>query len=179
MTSMPIKTLEVSKSLIGEPILTLRLDRSASNQINEIGAINDFTGYEVSIAKKRKRRSLDANSYCWVLIGKIAQKIETSADEVYRELIRNIGSYKVLPIKEDTVKQWEQIWTSKGTGWLVEDMGESKLEGYRNIRCWYGSSVYDSKEMTRLIDEVIRECKELEIETMTPVEIERMKEQWG
>lgn len=175
---MPIKQIDISKSLTGEPILTIRIDRSASHQINEIGAIREPEKYMLDIHKAKKKRSLDANAYCWVLIGKIAKAIESSADEVYREIICSVGSYEILPIKAEAVEHWEHIWTSKGKGWIVESLGDSKLKGYENLRCWYGSSVYDTKQMARLIDEIIRECKELGIETLTPSEIQKMKEEW-
>jgi len=178
MKSTNIKSIETTQSLTGEPILTVRLDRSEIAKINEIGSIEDFAKYELEIKKKRKKRSLDANAYCWVLIGKIAKALSTTPDEAYRQLIREVGAYIILPVKAEAVEQWERIWTSKGTGWLIEDLGENKLKGYHNLRCWYGSSVYDSSQMARLIDETIRECKGLGIETLTPMEIERLKEEW-
>ena len=42
-----------------------------------------------------------------------------------------------------------------------------------------GSSEYDTGEMSRFIDGVISECKELGIQTMTPDEIEELKQKWG
>lgn len=47
------------------------------------------------------------------------------------------------------------------------------------MQCYKGSSLYNTKEMSLLIDGVVRECKELGIETETPDEIERMKQEWG
>ena len=41
-----------------------------------------------------------------------------------------------------------------------------------------GSHLYDSKEMSLLIDGIVSECKELGIETLTPAELERMKSAW-
>ena len=58
-------------------------------------------------------------------------------------------------------------------------MGESKIEGYVNIRFFWGSSKYDTANMSRLIDGIISECKEQGIETLPPEELERLKQQWG
>lgn len=47
------------------------------------------------------------------------------------------------------------------------------------LQCYYGSHTYNTKEMSRLIDGVVTSCNELGIETLPPVELKRMKEQWG
>lgn len=46
-------------------------------------------------------------------------------------------------------------------------------------RFWVGSSKYDAEEMSKLIDGVIEEARALDIETATPEELARMKEEWG
>ena len=140
--------------------------------------------YDIEIKEHRNRRSLDANAYCWVLLDKISVELSKenhiSPEDVYRQLIPHVGgNSKILPIKNDAVESWERIWSENRTGWICEDMGECRtLEGYRNIRCYYGSSVYDTKQMSRLIDLVVQEAKQLGIETMTPAELDRIKEEW-
>lgn len=58
-------------------------------------------------------------------------------------------------------------------------MGECKrTPGYNNIKCYYGSSVYDKEQMTRLIDQLIADCKENGIETRTPTELAEMMSLW-
>lgn len=74
---------------------------------------------------------------------------------------------------------WIEIWESRGLGWQAEVMRDSKFEGYTNVINYYGSSVYDTKEMSLLIDEIVTQAKELKIEVMSPGEIEQLKEQWG
>lgn len=133
---------------------------------------------ELTVTKPRKKRSLTANSYMWVLLGRIAQIEHIPADELYRSFVRIMGKYTVVPIKTEAVKDFEQIWTAHGLGWFIEDLGESKLDGYTKLRLFHGSSCYDSKEMAALIDEVIEVAKECGIETVPPAELERMKETW-
>lgn len=66
-----------------------------------------------------------------------------------------------------------------GIGWLCEDLGECRnIKGYHNIKSYYGSSVYDTKEMSHLIDMIVEDCKALGIPTETPEEIERIKQLW-
>ena len=57
-------------------------------------------------------------------------------------------------------------------------MTESKLPGCTNVILYYGSSTYDSKQMARLIDNIIQDCKAVGIETATPAEIDAMKARW-
>ena len=52
-------------------------------------------------------------------------------------------------------------------------------EGYVNIKFFWGSSNYNTADMSRLIDGIISDCHELDIETMTPSEISRLKAAWG
>ncbi len=133
----------------------------------------------VDIGLKKKKRSLDANAYCWVLLKKISEVLRTSDKEVYREIIKRVGQYQIVPIANEVVGAWVQKWESNGIGWQTENIGECRnTKGYSNIKCYFGSSSYDSKEMAVLIDEIVTEAKELDIETMTPGEIERLKVSW-
>ncbi len=135
--------------------------------------------YSAELKEHRERRSLDANAYFWVLVGKIAAVTGQNKDDVYRQLVKDIGdNYTVVPIKAHAVDRWREIWEGKGIGWPTEILGDSKLDGYVNIINYYGSSAYDKAQMARLIDSTIAECKELDIETATPEELARMKEEW-
>ena len=83
------------------------------------------------------------------------------------------------PIRKDAVERWVEIWQSNGDGWVCEIMGDSKIEGYVNVRSYYGSSQYDTAQMSRLIDLIVQECRQQGIETATPQELARYKEAWG
>ena len=136
--------------------------------------------YAVEIKEHRKKRSLDANAYAWTLIGKLAAKLSTDGvvitpDQVYREAIRDVGdNYEVIPIRDDALERWQQIWAGTGLGWVCEVIGKSKIDGYTNTRCFYGSSVYDAAQMSRLIAIIVDECKAAGVETMTPEELESL-----
>lgn len=150
-----------------------------------VQSLNEGKKYTLEVKEYRERRSLDANAYCWVLLDRLAEELSkdgptVSPEEIYRNLIPHVGgNSKILPIREDAIEAWQKIWGAGRTGWLCEDMGPcTNLDGYHNIRCFYGSSLYDKKQMARLIDLVVQECKQLGIETATPEELERFKEQW-
>ena len=128
--------------------------------------------------KWRNRRSLDANAYCWVLIDKIAQKTRQRPADVYRHAIKEIPGNSTLVCVQDKAKDvLQQQWQAKGLGWQTEEL-PSKIEGCTNIMLYYGSSVYNTTQMSLLIDSIVEEAKELGIETLTPYELEGMKAQW-
>ena len=135
--------------------------------------------YEADLKEHRKKRSLDANSYAWVLLGKLANKVGLPKEEVYREFVKDVGdNYEILPIRNDVVDKWISNWQQKGIGWVCDILGESKLDGYTNVITYYGSSTYDSSQMSKLINLIVDECKQQGIETMTPGELAMLMDRW-
>lgn len=135
---------------------------------------------EVEIRHKKKKRSLDANAYAWVLFGKLAAVLSIPKEDVYRELIQDIGdNYTIIPVRADAIEKWCELWAHNGVGWFCENIGECrKTKGYYNMMCYHGSSTYDTKQMSRLIDGAVDMCKEYNIETMPPAELEALKGAW-
>ncbi len=129
------------------------------------------------IKEYKEKRSLDANAYAWVLLGKLQDKLHIPKEEIYRDAIQVIGSYEVIPIKNEAVNKFRQAWSKNGLGWITETT-KSKLNGYTNVLAYYGSSIYDTKEMSRFIELIIQECKQLDIETKSEAEIDSLLESW-
>ena len=147
---------------------------------NEISIIEELKNYEklnVELKKYYKKRSLDSNAYAWVLIGKLQAKLGIEKNVIYKDLIKEIGSYEIVPIKNEAVMKFRESWSKNGLGWITETM-KSKLDGFTNVICYYGSSSYDTKEMTRFIDLIVNECKELGIETLSEKELESLLKEW-
>lgn len=88
--------------------------------------------YEVK--EHKQKRSLDSNAYAWVLLGQLQNKLHIKKEEIYRDLIRNIGSYEILPIRNEAVERFRESWSKNGIGWITETM-KSKLE--RFYKCDY------------------------------------------
>lgn len=131
--------------------------------------------YEVKEVKRR--RSLDSNAYAWVLLGKLQDKLHIPKEDIYKSLIKEIGSYEVIPVKNEAVERFSQAWSKNGLGWITETT-KSKLEGFTNIIAYYGSSSYNTAEMSRLIELIVQECKQQDIEAMTPNELKSLLESW-
>jgi hypothetical protein len=133
---------------------------------------------DIQIDKHRQRRSLDANAYCWVLLDKLAAVLRKPKTEIYRELIREVGgNCETYCGLEKAVDKLAQMWEKNGIGWCA-DVTDSKLEGCKNVVLYQGSSTYDTRQMARLIDLVVQECRAQGIETATPAELDRLKEAW-
>ena len=157
-----------------KPKISLILD---TDDINVVEKLKNENKLNLKLSKYKPKRRLDANAYMWVLISKLQDSLNIPKEEIYREAIRSIGAYEVVPVRNEAVKKFIETWESNGIGWICET-AKSKLEGFTNIIAYYGSSVYDTNEMSRLIDIIVQECKQLEIETKTPAELEILKREW-
>lgn len=151
---------------------------------NEITNIEELNGVKITVDLKKwsKKRSLDCNAYMWVLIQQIAERISTpeqsiTKEEIYRDAIKSVGAYTIVPIKNEAVDEWIRIWKSNGIGWLC-DTQPSKLDGFTNIMCYHGSSIYSQAEMNRLVNVITEECRNLGIETKPKAEIESLLKEW-
>lgn len=127
----------------------------------------------------REKRSLNANAYFHVLVGKIAEVLGVSHTEVHNIVLADYGyrdeSIPNILLRSDIV--WERIDSMhlKPTSKYSFVNGEC----YREYEMMRGSHTYDTKEMARFVDGVVFEAKALGIETATPEELERMKQQWN
>ena len=135
--------------------------------------------YDLDIKLHKEKRSNDANKYFWLLAGKVAANRRISPVEVYREYIRDIGDNFTFSTVADTdAGRFTKAWERSGLGWIAEVMGPSIEQGKTDIICYYGSSYYDTAQMSRLIDLVVQDCKDLGIETLTPEKLSILKESW-
>lgn len=158
-------------------------DREEVKQFVNEATTNGFeTEYEITIKKASVAKSLNANSYCWVLLHKLAVVTGISKETIYRELVTDVGdNYEVVPVKDAHVDNWIRIWEhvpETKVGWVCKILGPSLHPGYTNVICYYGSSTFTGAQMSRLIDLVVEECRIQGVDTTTPDEIERLKSEW-
>lgn len=132
----------------------------------------------IEIKQLRKRRSLDANAYAWVLIDQIAQRTGIKKTEVYRNAIREIGGVStIVCVQNVAVDRLRENWQRNGLGWQTDTM-PSKFEGCTCVVLYYGSSSYDSKQMAQLIDSLIQDAESLGIATLTDAQIGGLVDKW-
>lgn len=138
----------------------------------------EFQQGEYQITKAKKKRSHDSNSYAWLLIDKIAEAVRLPKIEVYRNAIKGIGGVSdIVCVKNDAVEKLRHNWEKNGIGWTTETM-PSKLDGCTNVVLYYGSSSYDVRQMSVLIDRLVEDARSLGIETMPPERLAVMMNEW-
>ena len=146
-----------------------------ASAINEINNIKDCQKLSIKAVKHRERRSLDANAYLWVLLQKMAEALERDKWGLYLDKLGEYGVFTHIIVKPHMVEKVKEEWRA------VKELGEVCVNGTTGIQlqCYFGSSTYNTKEMSVLIDGVVSEAKEMGIETLSPEELERMKTEWG
>lgn len=135
----------------------------------------------IELKKWRQKRSLDANSYCWVLCDKIAKELckdgtIVTKEDVYKDAILQIGSFEPFIVQEKTYMNFKRIWEKQGLGFLVQEV--SKKDKCIKVNCYYGSSTYNTKEMSLLIEDLIELAKTLNVETKSQSEIDSLLKEW-
>lgn len=124
------------------------------------------------IKRKTKARSKDANAYAWELMGQMADLLHTDKDSVYLEMLKRYGQQFVVKVPNKSVEMFKRQYK-----YCEQHETLAPEERAQYYRVYLGSSTYTTKEMSVLIDGIVSECKDLGIETMTPEELARIKEE--
>lgn len=132
---------------------------------------NPETDFEIK--EYKRKRSRNANNYAWFLITKIANVLRLSKEEVYLTMLKRYGQSELISVLSEIdinkyIKYYEQAGTSKLNG-----------KNFTHYKVYMGSSEYDSRQMSILIDGIVQEAQNLRIETLPPIEIERLKNAWN
>ena len=163
--------------LTGKPQVIFELNERQT-ALDMVDALRGSDKVTLKVDKFRKKRSLDANAYCWVLIGKIAEKTGASSRDIYRSAIKDVGgNFEVACVKTEAVESLCRTWGLNGIGWQT-DTFPSKIKGCTNVILYYGSSTYDSAQMSRLTNIIIQDCEQLGIETKSAEEIQSLLNSW-
>ena len=80
-------------------------------------------------------------------------------------------------IEEKAFGNFKRIWERQGLGFLIQEV--SRKDKCIKVHCYYGSSTYDSKEMSLLIELLVQLAKSLNIETMPQQDLHSLLESWG
>lgn len=150
--------------------------RAEARNIDTLPADKDLA---VTIKRYSKKRSIDANAYFWVLCDKVAKVVGSTKEEIYRQKIKECGVFEVLPIKCEAVDAFIDRFGKNGLGWFAESMDKSKLEGYQRVMVYFGSSTYNTAEMSRIIESIVEDCKDLGIPTLSEKELKSLCESYN
>lgn len=170
------KLYDLSVGIFGrKQRLTIELDEDFRKSFDDL----KDKEIEITIKPWKPKRSLNANAYLWELIGKLAEAMNLSPVEVYRLAIKQVGVYRDFPpLPRSEAETLKTAWKNLGLGWQTDTLDYDEDGDQVIVRCYYGSSVYNSKQMQRITDYVVQDCKALGIETRTPEELAILTSAW-
>lgn len=144
---------------------------------------NRLKGFLLDIEMQRadKKRSRDANAFCWALCSDIGKAITPpmEKEDVYRKAIRAVGVFTPVTVISWDVETIRNRWSSHGVGWFLDVVDDAGI-GKKLIHLYYGSSTYTVEEMRVLLDWLIDQAEQMEIPIpISREEEERLLAKWG
>lgn len=158
---------DISFTVDGKQRITFTLD----NRVD----VSDLTGdVRLNVVKWREKRSLNANALLWQCLDKIADELYTDKWEVYLHMLKRYGKFTYAIVPDGAVEKMRSMWRE------LEVVGKVDVNGRKatQILCYYGSSTYDTKEFSRLLDGVISEMQEMDIPTPEQEDLDRALRNW-
>lgn len=158
-------------AITGTPQITFSVNER-NNLLQGYDALKNCNMLTITATPYRKKRSINANAYAWKLITEIADVLRASKESIYLMMLRHYGQSEIISIISDVrIENFVKYY---------DEEGESILKGkrFKHYRVYKGSSEFDTREMSILIDGIVEEAKALNIPTEPPEEIERLKSLW-
>lgn len=178
MKLMAIKEMVPAGRDTADVTITVRSTTGLAELSEAANGLKKSKEWAVEFKPIRKKRSLSANAYAWVLMEKLAQKLGTTKAAVYREHVRVYGTFQVLRLNREALGRFEELWTRNGLGWIVEYIC-GRDHATVEVMAYPGTSTYTTAEMARFIDGLVTECLEQGIETMEPERLKSLVGEWG
>lgn len=148
----------------GKQLLTIEIDGDFGERYDALSEKE----LDITIAEHREKRSKNANAYMWELCGLLSETTGLPSIDIYRNSIRHVGVYRDVEFtREKDAKAMTTAWSFLGTGWFSEKLDYAEDGNGIVMRCYYGSSSYNKKQMARLIDDLAEDCKALGIDCDT------------
>ena len=166
----------ITRDFTGDYHVTVIVSKDQENNMEPLNELlNDEKVKTCKIDHYKKKRSLNANSYAWVLITEIANKLRASKEEVYFQMLKRYSQSSVISIVEEAVPVFMKSVK------YAEEFGKGTINGkeFTHIKVYMGSSEMDSKQFSILLDGIVSECELLSIPTLEDLEIRRLIEEWG
>lgn len=181
------KIKDIGRTLGGSLTVTLE---SHGTDAADVMKLQKEELLDVDVRKHKKKRSLDANAYYWVLLTKLAKILRLSNAELHNNLLSKYGFLEYIEDKTmktvlpDTDAAYKKVMDShvyhlKPTSDVRCGNDGKMCRTYLMLR---GSSTYNTEEMSRLIDGLISECKDIgmsDCEIASPEEQRILKERYG
>ena len=132
-----------------------------------------FKAGNYEIERKRKKRSTDANALCWKLCTEIANVLRSDKDSIYVDMLKRYGQSDIVSVLSSV--------NVKGYFKYYDEFGKGTVKGkeFTHYKVYKGSSEYDTREMSILLDGIIDEAKALDIEVISEQDKSLLLSEWG
>lgn len=169
------KLLNISKDWqTGQFQATFTVNESSAVQFAD--EIKDCEKLSIKAEKYRERRSYNANKLMWDCLDKIAKSMSPPEDKwtLYLSKLKAYGKYTYICVKPNAVEKMKLLWRE------TEVVGEIDINGEKAVQmlCYFGSSTFDTKEFSILLDGIIADMQNMGLQTPTTKEMQRALEQW-
>ena len=141
--------------------------------------INDNTkiitveiGKDEEIEVKKKKRSKKANAYYWSLLQELCFELNLDVIQEYKNRVKELGIFQTFVLDTKNLPTFDYLWSNNGIAYFTEKVEENGNK--TTINAYYGSSSYNSKQFSRLLDNLIQDCKSVGIQTLDEKEIEEL-----
>ena len=157
--------------------ISLLLD---TKEIEIVEQLKNENKLNVELKKYREKRSLNANNYFWKLLQELCELAEIDPIEEYKRRVKQLGIFRRFRIEKDGINTFEKMWTAQGVAWFCEIVDTEYIGEieFKIINAYYGSSSFNTKQMSRLINDLVQDCQAYGIETKTSEEIKSLLESW-
>jgi hypothetical protein len=98
-------------------------------------------------------------------------------EDIYKDAIIQIGTFEPMIVQERTFQTFKRIWENQGIGFIVQEVG--RKDNCIKVHCYYGSSTYNTKEMSQLINLLVNLAESMNIETKPQQEIDSLLRSWN
>lgn len=180
------KIHSVAFSVSGKPLISLEVNEGQA-ALKTAQELKNCPVIAIKLSEHKKGRSLNANSYYWALLGKLARALNISTSYCHNVMLRRYGVLEIVdetPVyllfpdtdeaqtKADEAETYHVKPTSN-----VREGKDGKM--YRTYMLLKGSSRYDTAEMAALISGLRDECTNVGIPVETPDEIANLLSMMG
>ena len=162
--------IELKKLMNGDTEIVLTCRDTRNTLISELNAQKQrISGdIEVSLDKWKNKRSLNHNALCWDMCTELSNHINDpliTPYTIYKDLIKEYGISTIYPVADDMLDMVIKDWENRGEGWLTMKLRKSKIDGnFTNVKFWFGSSVYNSKQFWKLVEGLKAMCRDNDLD---------------
>lgn len=163
----------------GKGKLALLIDTTDLEVLDVISNFKDKK-LDIEIKKHIEKRSGKSNRYFWELLEEVCDRKKIDKLEEYRRRVKELGIFRVSKIPSQDFETLKKTWENWGEAWFCE-VGDTEIIGdieFKIVFLYYGSSSFSKQQMSRLIDNLVQDCKAIGIETKSPKEIESMLKEY-